>query len=136
MEWAEIKTMKEGKILHDEFRDGMRFIIMKGPASLCAYIGLPIQHPLSGYDYDIIPLDCHGGLTYSGKGDGYRPEGFWWYGWDYAHSGDRCFYDDKYGDKLKEDKKWTVEKVIDDAWASIYTMKHLMELAEKIKAKG
>jgi len=34
-------------------------------------------------------IDVHGGLTFSGKGDGkQRPAGYWWFGFDCAHAFD------------------------------------------------
>lgn len=34
-------------------------------------------------------LRCHGGLTFGDEGDDeYRPKGWWWFGFDCAHSGD------------------------------------------------
>ena len=48
-------------------------------------------------DYDKIPIDCHGRLTYCthhGYGrntEHYRPGH--WIGWDYAHWGDYVGYD-------------------------------------------
>ena len=133
--WEGLKEIKKGTILHDEFRDGLRFIIMRGPVSLCAYIGVPDGHPLAGFEYDDVPIDCHGGLTFSGGGDGYRPKGFWWYGWDYAHFGDYCFHDDGIPKKMNEDRKWLLGDVINDSWSVVYLVKQLMKLAEKIKEK-
>lgn len=134
--WEDIKEAESGTIFHDEFKDGLRFIVMRGPASLCAYIGLPTEHPLANHDYDNVPIDCHGGLTFSQLGDGKNwPSGFYWYGWDYAHSGDYSFYDDDFiGTRLEsKDKKWLVKEVIDDSWGAIYDMKRLCKLAEDIK---
>ena len=39
--WEELKELKSGAILHDEFDEGIRFIVMRGPSHLCAYIGIP-----------------------------------------------------------------------------------------------
>ena len=34
-------------------------------------------------------IEVHGGLTFSGLGDGeWRPAGYWWFGFDCAHAGD------------------------------------------------
>ena len=92
MNWEELKQKEVGAILHDEFDEGLRFIIMRGPASLCAYVGVPLDHPLAGHSYGDLPMEAHGGLTYADKGEGKWPEGFFWYGWDYAHYGDYAFY--------------------------------------------
>ncbi len=86
--WEDIVAAEGGKIFKDIFDEGVRFIIMKGGSSLCGYVGIPIDHPLAGFDYDDLPIEAHGGLTFSAKGHKHWPEGYWWYGWDYAHSGD------------------------------------------------
>ena len=34
---------------------------------LCCYLGIHNTHPLANKDYESIPLNVHGGLTYSGE---------------------------------------------------------------------
>lgn len=128
-------------IYRDWFDEGVRCLIMSGGASLCAYIGVPINHPLAGFDYDNLAIDCHGGLTFSGEGDGkIWPQGYWWYGWDYAHSGDYSFYNDSPYLKGKYDhsdeKKWLVEDVAKDMWSAIYDFKRQMRFAEQISQRA
>lgn len=142
MNWEELLQVKEGEIILDKFDEGIRFIIIRGPSALCAYIGIPLDHPLSGFDYDSIPIECHGGLTFAGKGDGYRPEGYYWYGWDYGHSGDYAFYYDTLPQLTnslsylrQQDKKWTPDEVEKDSWSAMYSFRTLMKLAEKIVSK-
>jgi len=135
-----------GTIVADWFDEGLRIIIMRGPGSFCVYLGVPLEHPIAGFDYDSIPLDCHGGLTFSS--DGQRkgrkldekipkwPEGFWWYGYDFAHLGDKLVFDvPGLSDYGKEDRNWTIKEIKDDAWTAIYELKKLMKLAERIKNK-
>lgn len=121
-----------------DWRDnGLWIIILSmGGRNFCVYIGVPIDHPLAGYDYDNLPVDCHGGLTFSGKGDGkYRPEGYYWYGWDYGHSGDFTYYGD--GTKpMDNEQDWTLKQVKGDAWNAVYEMGKLKDLAEKIYSKA
>ena len=125
--------LESSTIVADWYDEGIRIIIVRGPASFNCYIGVPETHPLAGHDYDSLSIDCHGGLTYSGKGDDeYFPKGFWWYGWDYSHLGDYSFYDVKYN-KLSDEKKWTPNVIKKDSWGAIYDFKKLMKLAEKIK---
>jgi len=139
MNWQEIKEKPSGTILHDEFDEGIRFIVMRGPCSLCAYVGVPIDHPLAGFNYEDLQVRAHGGLTFAGggKGDGkYRPKDFYWYGWDYGHSGDKAFYYDDYPELLNpDDREWLIEDVIADSWETISDFKELAKLAEKIKSK-
>lgn len=62
------------------------------------YVALPPGHKYHGVEYDDIPVDVHGGLTYSSiykknsMGDGFEwPEdweGHWIIGFDCAHAYD------------------------------------------------
>jgi len=135
--WEELKAKLSGEILHNEFRDGMRFIIMRGPASLCAYIGIPLDHPLAGFGYEDLPnVEAHGGLTFARSAEGKWPSGYYWYGWDYAHCDDYCFYYDTDECGLRgEGKKWLVEDVIGDSYWPLYYFDKLMKIAEKIASK-
>jgi hypothetical protein len=127
-----------GKIYYDQFEDGVRALILRGPACLCAYLGVPKDHPLAGFSSDDLNIPCNGGLTYSGEGGKEWPQGFYWYGWDYAHCGDLCFYDLKYGREKgykSEDKPWLVEDVKKELRDSVYYFKKLMALAERVAKK-
>lgn len=138
----EVLEMEVGHIAADYYENSLRVIVMRGPASLCAYVGVPLSHPLAGHAYDDLPVAVHGGLTYSKKGEGDQlPEGFWWYGWDYAHSGDRCVHD--YREymlakfPLREDEvEWTVDAVKKETWSVTYDFEKLMRLSEKIATKA
>ena len=138
--WEELAKDEIGTIYHDEVREGVRFIVMRGPGALCAYAGVPERHPLAGHNYDNLPVSCHGGLTFAGKGDELRPEGWYWYGWDYAHSEDYCFYyDSPLGHNLvfvkSTSKKWLVEDVVRDSWEALYDFRKLMGLTESVANK-
>ena len=95
--FEELASDPEGTIYHDEIREGVRLLILRGPVSVNAYLGVPLDHPLAGFHYNDIPLDVHGGLTFSSKGATRKtttwPASWWWYGWDYGHAGDKSFYD-------------------------------------------
>ena len=87
----------------DEYK-GVPYIVTRAPlGNLTAYIRIPDDHPWNGLvdktrdipghtlnvGYNDIPLDVHGGPTFSArvKGDAW-PQGFTdgaWVGWDYAH---------------------------------------------------
>lgn len=130
MSFEQLAEVESGTILHDSMEDdGIRFIIMRGPVGLCAYVGIPLDHPLTNIDYDNLPVECHGGLTFSGKGDSF-PKGRYWYGWDYAHCGDLSFYDLKAG--RRGDKAWTVAEVKADSWSALYSFGKLVKLAETV----
>lgn len=138
--WEDVVAAEVGKVFHDSFENGVRFIVLRGPFHLCAYLGIPLSHPLAGFSEDDIPVDCHGGLTWSRAGSGgYLPEGFWWYGWDYGHCDDYMISESisaayaEHNDKLQ---KWDVDGVLKDAWEAKYSFSKLVRLAERITAKG
>lgn len=137
--WEQLAGDAVGTIYVDRHEDGLRFLVMRGPASLCAYLGVPKSHPLAGHSYDDVTINCHGGLTFASEG-GFKtfPSEWFWYGWDYSHLDDACFYDLRY-EKDSGDHKWTVEEVEGDSWGAICDFKHLMKLSEAItnrQAKG
>lgn len=116
-------SMKEGTI------EGIPFVILRGPCSLCAYLGIPPEHPLAGKNYDDINLSVHGGLTFGDFGDGeWRPKGKYWIGWDYGHWHDRCFYDLEFPMNLKLDwHEWTVDEVYAEVKEAAAELKKLVE---------
>ncbi len=76
---------------------GYSCIVHRGPAGgLCGYVAVPPGHPWHGMDYNEVPADVHGGLTYGGKCEGAichvpksgEPDNVFWIGFDTAHSGD------------------------------------------------
>jgi len=127
----EAKALPIGTVFVDRFDEGVRFIIMRGPCSLCAYIGVPSDHPLAGHPYDNVRIDCHGGLTFSDKFTDKFP-GWYFYGWDYGHCGDKPFYERSYEGS---DKAWSVDDVDKDSWSAIYDFKRLIRLSEDIARK-
>lgn len=138
--WEQVSKAESGTIFLDKFDEGIRFIIMKGGSSLCAYAGIPIDHPLSGFNSDDLPIEAHGGLTFCGGSDASDkfPKGFYWYGWDYAHSGDYCDYYDKpplIGRDRSDETKWLPKMVEKDSWSTLYELKKLVKLSEMIVAK-
>lgn len=126
---------KPGHVFFDAFDDGIRIIVLRGPVALCAYLGIPQAHPLAGFDYDALPLRVHGGLTYSGKDITGAPDGFHWFGWDYAHSGDKCVYRDGIPDHHKDSHAWTAAEVIAEAKDAVWDFRKLVVLAERIQLK-
>ena len=63
---------------------------MNHSGHLCGYVILTLDNDYFGMDYDDIPVDCHGGLTYaSDEGSN------WVIGFDCAHLGDlQPFYNE------------------------------------------
>ena len=105
---------RKAVVVDDFFQEGIRCLILSLGSHFTAYLGIPIEHPYSGKDYDNVPLSVHGGLTFSSKGekDTIYPDGFWWYGWDYAHLGDYYFSAISGFDEVQgEDNDWTFGEV-------------------------
>lgn len=52
----------------------------------CGYVGLPKENKYYGKKYDNIPVECHGGLTYSEhRLFGQDDKDTWWIGFDCGH---------------------------------------------------
>lgn len=102
-----------------------RALVIHGFAGYCAYIGVPQDHCLA--DMNSLQFDCHGEITFRGPGDGdLRPEGWYWYGWDYQQPGDKAAFPVGIFDDLPPDlasmlareqgtgKEWTVAEIEQD----------------------
>ena len=70
----------------------MAVIIMTDMGHRCGYVGVNNESYLFEKDYYEIghEINVHGGLTYSGSGNGKYPiqSDLWWFGFDTAHCGD------------------------------------------------
>lgn len=99
-EWQEVCDAPNGHIFRDWFEDGIRCLIMRGPCSLVAYVGIPKDHPLTAYGYNNIPLREHWWETYDGKYDG--KTGYYWYGWDYTRTDNKLWTVRMIEDEIKE----------------------------------
>lgn len=103
---------KRGTVYVDKEVEGYRYMVMRGPVALCAYVGVPNGHPWYGKHYNHVDVPVHGGLTFSGPGDQYRPREWWWFGWDYGHYGDHLYgLPEKMNPWIIPGQVWTVEEV-------------------------
>lgn len=131
----DITDIPMGTVLRDWYDEGVRVILMRSTSSINVYLGVSKDHPLTGFDYDSLPLECHGGLTFSSEGDDeYLPKGLWWYGYDYAHASDKVWYDKAITGLAG--RTWSIEEIEKDAWTTIYEFKKLVTLAERIAQSG
>lgn len=92
--FEELRNDPPGTIYVTECLVGTPAVIRRGAASLCAYVGIPPNHPWATIDIMNIDLPVHGGITYKQAG-AVKPgfyEHYIWLGWDYAHFGDAFFY--------------------------------------------
>src|SRR5262245_10570527 len=109
-------TRTQSGVEHDEtLTDGLRLLVLRVPriGTLAAYVGLPRGHPLAGAAPTNTPLEVHGGVTFADEGDGVRPRGYWWLGWDYAHAGDALPFAPRLGGHV-----WTVAEAVAEARAA------------------
>ena len=130
--------LKEPEILFDEKVRKFRIVGMNLGTHPVAYIGLPLNHILSELDtHDLTIVDVHGGFTYSSRGDGkYLPEGYWWYGWDYAHVGDwQGYYTEDNPFAKMGYKKWTTKEIYEEALRVVDQFEWLEDLLKAIACK-
>jgi hypothetical protein len=119
----------------DEQSEGIRTVVLRGPASVNAYLGVPVGHPLAGGSYDDLSLDVHGGLTFGGTFKEFP--GWYFYGWDYAHAGDKMLHTREVIAIIGEDRDgryWSPEDVISEARDAEYDFRKLVRLAERISS--
>ena len=97
---------------------GFKCLVLDSPfQSFNGYVALTKKHPCYGLDYDDIPVNVHGGLTYADYGgEEIKEEGvlwenpeLYWIGFDTAHLGDWVGYAPERGGK-----RWTIEMVAEE----------------------
>ena len=133
---------------------GLRYLIVRGPYSWCGYVGVKADHALAGLEEFEFP--CHFGVTFSGWGsaDGPRPEGWYWWGWDYAHFTDRIDFLGSLPDDVPAEiraemekldrmfqrdaiwkhttpKNWSLDEVAEDAMDVLMELKDALLLSEE-----
>jgi hypothetical protein len=72
------------------------FILRNQSGNWCGYVGIPESHPCFGKDYNDVPVEVHGGLTYADLcsppichiPEPGMPDKVWWLGFDTAHWSD------------------------------------------------
>lgn len=111
-----MKEIKSGFVYKDWSHAGLRCKVISGPfQNFNGYVAVPKNHVAYGKDYDHLPIDVHGGLTFGQQGqkesDGkWEDSDFWWFGFDTAHLGDKVTYSD--GIEEHEGHWWTLEEVV------------------------
>lgn len=119
---------------------GHNFYIVSYGTHPCAYVDVPEDHIWYEKDYSGEPgdkIDCHGGLTYSGRLNHFlsknETEGKWFFGWDYAHAGDYIGYEIKWGLRNEKDKKWTTEEIFEDIKYVIEQLDNAIDIDEEVE---
>ncbi|GAI24829.1 unnamed protein product [marine sediment metagenome] len=103
---------------------------------LCGYVAVPKGHPCHGKDYDhtpyddLIPVEVHGGLTFSREGDGDTwSKGYWWFGFDCAHAWDLI----PYMTSLMSDLKALMSTLMSSTYKNFrYVRRETEDLAEQV----
>lgn len=118
------------QILKEGTYEGYHYLILSLGSHPCAYVELPKNHKYYGLNYDEIPIECHGGLTYSDlegvifpKTNENHRDGFW-IGWDYAHLGD-CYYSMLMPASSSVGKRWTTEEIFKEVKEVIKQLKEV-----------
>jgi len=111
--FEDLAKLESGTVLEDAVFEKVRYLIMRGPCSLTAYLGVPLGCAYAGQKYDDIPIEVHGGFTFAeyGKDGTSWSEGYYWIGWDYAHAWDAVFYNTIYSYR---NIRYTLPMVRDD----------------------
>lgn len=78
--------------------EGVPCLMVRQPrlGNWCGYVAVEPGHPWHGKEYDAVPADTHGGVTYAAACHGDvchvpapgEPDDVWWIGFDCAHHGD------------------------------------------------
>lgn len=82
----------------------MKVIYESGTFHRCGYVTIPEGHNCFGIGYDDIPVEVHGGLTYSEYHDDRKK---YTVGFDTAHAGDRSS-----NEHDRDGHFWTLEEMI------------------------
>lgn len=130
------KSSSAVEVLDSGKHKGIDYLIISYGTHPCTYIRVPKSHKYANADYDTVPLNVHGGLTYDGCLAHIKdeigvslPKGGYWLGWDYAHAGDFSGYyltPSPYHDYFQtHDKKWTTAELHEQAIKAIEDFKKL-----------
>ncbi len=142
---VELKDIPMGTILEDWDHEGVRCLIIRGSSALCAYLGVPIGHPLAGFAADTLLIKVHGGCFNFAAAGGeerpedreagfHRPEGWYWFGWSYD-----CWDDLKIGESREQNpdgQVWTLEAVRSEIHDAAYHFVKLRALAEELSMRA
>jgi hypothetical protein len=119
-------------------------VVVRGPYSWCAYVGAPTDHFLS--QLEEIRFRCHYGWNYAAADTG-KPlsEGYFWWGWDYAHAGDLHIptdtlpedlraHMDRHFDSLRLAKDWTSDEVREHVLSALMELRGAIQENEALAA--
>lgn len=78
------------------YRDMPCLMVRNNGGAWCGYAAVPPGHPAHGMDMSDVPVDVHGGCTFTSACSGHvchvpregEPDDVWWIGFDTNHAGD------------------------------------------------
>jgi hypothetical protein len=77
-------------IEYENVYDNYKYCVVFNPRGYrCGYVEIPVWHKMYGYQHSLIPIKCHGGLTYSKDYLLDKKDNTWWIGFDCSHSDDK-----------------------------------------------
>jgi hypothetical protein len=115
--------------------EGINCLVQRNQmGALCGYCEIPKGHKYFAGDYDDIPYEAHGGLTYSE----YGPLGFW-IGFDCAHSYDVVPACEnmliEIQNKMRQRLRLESSRIFERSYKNIeFVKQQCMKLAEQIKS--
>lgn len=106
------KKVRQIELLYSGTYKNINYHIISYGTHPCAYIEIPVGHPLYGIGYyDLyekgFDIDVHGGFTYSQHSLMGINTNNWILGWDYAHYDDYIYGLNDNGNL----KKWTTSEI-------------------------
>lgn len=131
------------EVLDTGFCLGLRYYIMNLGTHPTAYVEIPEKHWLYNIkDYDNMPINCHGGVTYLSDGlllneQGKETKGRFM-GWDYGHCDDYNGCAAQTGFKF-DGKKWTTEEIyqeVKDVCAQIIALENCSPADQLLEKAG
>lgn len=143
MKIIEMTYQKDRKIemlYYDKYKNYNYYILSLGTHPT-AYIAIPKGNKLYGQDYnDIYEMGCdinvNGGLTYSRHELIGIDSEDWFIGWDYAHCGDYCGYEETMPESIRtHGKKWTTKEIIEECKNAINQIIQFESAEKKIPEK-
>ena len=114
--------------------NGYNYYVLNLGTHPCGYVEIPHDSKYFNVDYNNIPVECHGGLTY-GRGFLHTVAGIddnrYFIGWDYAHYCDYVGYHSMFGvdEAPFGDRRYTTEDVVREC-------KNVIEQLIKLEQEG
>ena len=121
---------RKREVLATGYYFGLLYYVLSLGTHPTAYVKIPKDNWLCSVEnYDDIPIECHGGLTFRADhlciADNQAIEGEF-IGWDYAHCTDYApYYDEEFS---KDTHKWTTKEILEEVKEVCY---QIVELGKK-----